>query len=90
MPVRKLLAPFAASFWLLFGVSSHAAILLNDNFDTENGGVPQLNYSGFANFNVANAGTGGRLTSSGTGSSISIRAMVCTSTFADRLPLVVC
>lgn len=36
-------------------------MLLFDNFDTENGGVGVLNYSGFANFNVANAGSGGAI-----------------------------
>jgi hypothetical protein len=45
--------------WLVSGVTGHAAVLLNDNFDTENGGVGVLNYFGFANFNVANSGSGG-------------------------------
>jgi PEP-CTERM motif len=58
MRAYKLLAPVVVSLWLLSG-AAHAAVLLNDNFDTENGGVGQLNYSGFANFNIANAGSGG-------------------------------
>jgi hypothetical protein len=37
-------------FLVLCGAGSHAAILLNDNFDSENGGAPTLNYFGFANF----------------------------------------
>jgi hypothetical protein len=36
--------------------SASAATILFDNFDSENGGVGQLNYSGFANFSVS-AGT---------------------------------
>ena len=59
MGVRKLTAPVVAILSVLYSVAGHAAVLLNDNFDTENGGVGQLNYSGFANFNVANAGSGG-------------------------------
>jgi hypothetical protein len=59
MRVCKLVAPVVAVFWFLCGAGSHAAILLNDNFDTENGGAPTLNYFGFANFNVVNAGSGG-------------------------------
>jgi len=59
MGARKLTAPVVAILSVLYGVAGHAAVLLNDNFDTENGGVGQLNYSGFANFNVANAGSGG-------------------------------
>ena len=59
MRACKLIAPFVAIFCFLHGGGSHAAILLNDNFDTENGGIGQLNYFGFANFNIANAGGGG-------------------------------
>jgi hypothetical protein len=44
---------------LLSSVTGRAAVLLNDNFDTENGGVGMLNYTGFANFDVANSGSGG-------------------------------
>jgi len=58
MVLRKLL-PAAAALWLLSGAASHATILLNDNFDAENGGVPTLNYFNFANFVVSNAGIGG-------------------------------
>jgi hypothetical protein len=42
----------AVAFSVLSTVS-HAAVLLNDNFDTENGGTPTLNYSNFKNFNVS-------------------------------------
>jgi PEP-CTERM motif len=59
MRALKLIATVIGSLWFLCGAGGHAAILLNDNFDTENGGVPTLNYFGFANFNVANAGSGG-------------------------------
>lgn len=59
MRVCKLTAPIVAILSFLYSVGGHAAILLNDNFDTENGGVGQLNYFGFANFNIANAGSGG-------------------------------
>jgi hypothetical protein len=31
---------------------AHAGVLLSDNFDSENGGAPQLNYYGFQNFTV--------------------------------------
>jgi PEP-CTERM motif len=55
----KLIAPIAAGLWLLFGVCAHATVLLNDDFDTENGGVGQLNYFNFANFTVANEASGG-------------------------------
>jgi hypothetical protein len=47
--------------------SANAAVLLSDNFDGENGGVPTLNYSGFANFNVSNSGTGGAVDLIGNG-----------------------
>ncbi|HMD66359.1 MAG TPA: PEP-CTERM sorting domain-containing protein [Stellaceae bacterium] len=59
MRVCKLTAPIVAILSFLYSVGGHAAILLNDNFDTENGSVGQLNYFGFANFNIANAGSGG-------------------------------
>ncbi|HEY5289626.1 MAG TPA: PEPxxWA-CTERM sorting domain-containing protein [Caulobacteraceae bacterium] len=48
--------------------TAQAGVLLNDNFDTENGGVGQLNYNGFANFTVANAGSGGAVDLIGNGS----------------------
>jgi hypothetical protein len=66
MGLRKLL-PAAAALWLLSGAASHATILLNDNFDAENGGVPQLNYFNFANFVVSNASSGGAVDLIGNG-----------------------
>jgi hypothetical protein len=45
----------------------NASSLLTDNFDTENGGVGQLNYSNFANFTVSNAATGGAVDLIGNG-----------------------
>src|SRR5882762_10242764 len=68
MRTFNLLAIAILSFWLSSGTASHAVVLLNDNFDTENGGVPQLNYSGLANFNVANSGSGGAVDLIGNGS----------------------
>ena len=68
MRTLNLLAAAIVSVWLLSGTASHALVLLNDNFDTENGGIPQLNYFGLANFNVANAGTGGAVDLIGNGS----------------------
>lgn len=40
----------------LVGVAgaSHAGMIFSDNFDAENGGVAQLNYNGFANWQVNN------------------------------------
>ena len=32
--------------------SANASVIFSDNFDTENGGVEALNYTGFANWNV--------------------------------------
>jgi hypothetical protein len=46
----------ALGFALLTGSASHAAVLLSDNFDGENGGAGTLNYSAFANFNVVAGG----------------------------------
>lgn len=45
-------AAFAAGV-LAMSASARASVLLNDNFDTENGGVVKLNYNGFANFTVS-------------------------------------
>lgn len=41
---------------------------LSDNFDSENGGTPQLNYFGLSNFTVTNAGSGGSVDLIGSGS----------------------
>jgi hypothetical protein len=41
---------------LLTGSASRAAVLLDDNFDAENGGQSVLNYSGFKNFTVSAGG----------------------------------
>lgn len=38
---------------LIAASGARAAPLLSDNFDAENGGKAQLNYTGFANFNVS-------------------------------------
>jgi hypothetical protein len=57
-----------ACFALLGAVApGNASSLLADNFDTENGGAGQLNYSNFANFTVSNAGTGGAVDLIGNG-----------------------
>jgi len=68
MHINKLLAPIVAGMCLLSAAAGQAAVLNNDNFDTENGGIAQLNYSGFANFNIANAGSGGAVDLIGKGS----------------------
>jgi hypothetical protein len=41
---------------LVFGLvgQSHATIIFSDNFNTENGGIGQLNYNSFANWSVTN------------------------------------
>ena len=43
-------------FVLVFGLvgQSHATIIFSDNFNTENGGIGQLNYNSFANWSVTN------------------------------------
>jgi len=46
-----------AAFSAFASLPAHAAVLLTDNFDAENGGVSALNYTGFANF--TSEGTGG-------------------------------
>ncbi len=37
---------------LALAVPAHSAVIFTDNFDSENGGNSQLNYTGFANFTV--------------------------------------
>ena len=59
MRLHKLVSLLVMSLCLLSRGVGHATVLLNDNFDGENGGVPTLNYSGFANFSIANSGGGG-------------------------------
>jgi hypothetical protein len=41
---------------LVFGLAgqSHATVIFSDNFNTENGGIGQLNYNSFANWSVTN------------------------------------
>jgi hypothetical protein len=41
---------------LVFGLvgQSHATVIFSDNFNTENGGIGQLNYNSFANWSVSN------------------------------------
>jgi hypothetical protein len=48
--------------------SAANATPLSDNFDSENGGTPQLNYFGLSNFTVTNAGSGGSVDLIGSGS----------------------
>jgi hypothetical protein len=45
----------------------NAQLLLSDNFNTENGGVGQLNYNNFANWTIANSGSGGTVDLIGNG-----------------------
>jgi hypothetical protein len=49
-------------------VSAANATPLTENFDTEHGGAPQLNYFGLTNFTVTNAGSGGSVDLIGSGS----------------------
>lgn len=42
----------AAVALALFATGAHAGTVLSDTFDSENGGMTALNYTGFANFNV--------------------------------------
>ena len=51
MPSRITLAMVCAAALATFG-SARAATVFSDNFNTENGGVGQLNYANFANWNV--------------------------------------
>src|SRR5579862_1829881 len=55
--VSRRIAAALAAFALCVGApAAHAQVyLLNDNFNTENGGVGQLNYTGFDNWNVSGA-----------------------------------
>ena len=49
------LASIAATFVVAaLATSAHAAVVLSDNFDSENGGVTATNYNSFANFSVQN------------------------------------
>lgn len=52
--MRKMIVTmFLVMTMCVMGASlAGAAVLLNDNFNSENGGVDQLNYSAFANWNV--------------------------------------
>jgi hypothetical protein len=52
---------------LLLLVASTARANLIDNFNSENGGVGQLNYSDFANWTIANASSGGTVDLIGNG-----------------------
>jgi hypothetical protein len=53
--MKKFTILFLAGSLLALSPSLHAQVLLSDNFNTENGGVPQLNYNSFANWIVANS-----------------------------------
>jgi hypothetical protein len=55
----------SAALLLLAATSSRADLL--DNFNSENGGVGQLDYSAFANFHIANTGAGGTVDLIGNG-----------------------
>lgn len=46
----------AAAVLILFSAPARAAIIFSDNFNGENGGVPNLNFNSFSNFAVS-AGT---------------------------------
>lgn len=48
----RLIAAAASLLVLTWAGGAGAGVLLTDNFDAENGGVGQLNYGGFANWNV--------------------------------------
>lgn len=52
--MRKIVV-FLATAFLIFGVFSfgHATLLFEDNFNSENGGIGALNYTGFANWQVS-------------------------------------
>jgi PEP-CTERM motif-containing protein len=63
----RLLDCVAGALALLAASSANATTLLNDNFDSENGGVGVLNYDSFANFTVANSGSGGAVDLIGNG-----------------------
>jgi hypothetical protein len=52
---------------LLLVVTSTARADLLDNFNSENGGVGQLNYNDFANWTIANEGLGGTVDLIGNG-----------------------
>jgi hypothetical protein len=59
---------FAGSMALLSAIApANAAVLFFDNFDTQNGGTPQLNFFGFTDFTVTNAGSGGAVDLIGNG-----------------------
>lgn len=52
MKLPFIMAAVAAGLFIASS-SARAGVLLSDNFDGENGGVAQLNYTGFANFTVS-------------------------------------
>jgi hypothetical protein len=64
---HAILISAIAGLSLLSSVTARAAVLLDDNFDGENGGVGVLNYSGLANFDVVNAASGGAVDLIGNG-----------------------
>jgi len=53
MHIKNLVASVALAAALVSTAGAHAAPLLSDNFDGENGGSPTLNYYGFKNFTVS-------------------------------------
>jgi hypothetical protein len=56
LTARSGLAATAIGLALLAGPAAHATTVLNDTFDSENGGASALNYTGFANWKSTGAG----------------------------------
>lgn len=54
MKIKMLYKLIAAAVLTGATVSANAAVIFQDNFDTENGGVGALNYAGFSNWSVSN------------------------------------
>jgi hypothetical protein len=50
--MRRIILPVMAGIAFLGAASQCSAAVLSDTFNSENGGIPTLNYSGFANWNV--------------------------------------
>jgi len=52
LKVRRLVVAVVVMFVFGLPAAGRGAVLLDDNFDSENGGVGQDDYTGFANWNV--------------------------------------
>lgn len=61
--ISKLSLAAVAAIALLGAGAANATVVLSDNFNSENGGTPTLNYAGFTNWNV----TGGSVDLIGNG-----------------------